>query len=258
MPLYLSFIFMITHHLPSISIMTFHLRSIFMTTRHLIGGVQYMTMAQGVDSNAATITGPNGQQQPAYYVQQPVYLDQNGQPVYYRVGTFSLSLSLSISLSLSLSLSLCFSPSLSPLLALSLSASRPLSLSLCFSPPLFLPVPTFPLSIKSILISIPSCYTLIFHPLSFRLFILPANQNGQYQQQDGPMIYGVPTQQEGGNPLGDPLQVSYVPYNPTQSQAMGNQTGYWAPQSQGKSCWFILQLSLFIHLLIHLFNHLYK
>ena len=27
--------------------------------------------------------------QPAYYVQQPVYLDQNGQPVYYRVGTLS-------------------------------------------------------------------------------------------------------------------------------------------------------------------------
>ena len=45
-----------------------------------------MAMAQGADGNAATITGPNGQQQPAYYVQQPVYLDQNGQPVYYRVG----------------------------------------------------------------------------------------------------------------------------------------------------------------------------
>ena len=48
------------------------------------------------------------------------------------------------------------------------------------------------------------------------------------------MIYGVPTQQEVGNPLGDPLQVSYLPYNPTQSQSMGNQTGYWAPQGQGK------------------------
>ena len=49
------------------------------------------------------------------------------------------------------------------------------------------------------------------------------------------MIYGVPTQQEVGNPLGDPLQVSYLPYNPTQSQSMGNQTGYWSPQGQGKS-----------------------
>ena len=125
MPLYLSFIFMITHHLPSISIMTFHLRSIFLTTRHLIGGVQYMTMAQGVDSNAATITGPNGQQQPAYYVQQPVYLDQNGQPVYYRVGTFSLShtlpLSIYLSIYLSLSLSLLLAPTLSPLLSPTLS-----------------------------------------------------------------------------------------------------------------------------------------
>jgi hypothetical protein len=37
---------------------------------------------------------------------------------------------------------------------------------------------------------------------------LSANQSGQYQQQDGQMIYGVPGQQEGGNPLGDPLQVS--------------------------------------------------
>ena len=129
MPLYLSFIFMITHHLPSISIMTFHLRSIFMTTRHLIGGVQYMTMAQGVDSNAATITGPNGQQQPAYYVQQPVYLDQNGQPVYYRVGTFSLShtLPLSIYLSIYLYLSLSLSASCSH----SLSASLPHSFSPC-------------------------------------------------------------------------------------------------------------------------------
>jgi hypothetical protein len=36
---------------------------------------------------------------------------------------------------------------------------------------------------------------------------LSANQSGQYQQQDGQMIYGVPGQQEGGNPLGDPLQV---------------------------------------------------
>ena len=39
---------------------------------------------------------------------------------------------------------------------------------------------------------------------------LSANQNGQYQQQDGQMIYGVPGQQEGGNPLGDPLQVHTV------------------------------------------------
>ena len=59
------------------------------------------------------------------------------------------------------------------------------------------------------------------------------------------MIYGVPTQQEVGNPLGDPLQVSYLPYNPTQSQSMGNQTGYWSPQGQGKMPHLILLLSLF-------------
>lgn len=28
-------------------------------------------------------------------------------------------------------------------------------------------------------------------------------------------------------------QVSYIPYNPAQSQAMGNQAGYWAHQGQG-------------------------
>lgn len=60
-----------------------------------------------------------------------------------------------------------------------------------------------------------------------------ANQNGQYQQQDGQMIYGVPGQQEGGNP-GENGQVGYLPYNPAQAQAMGNQAGYWAPQGQGK------------------------
>ena len=74
-------------------------------------------------------------------------------------------------------------------------------------------------------------YLFSHYDLSYQI---PANQNGQYQQQEGPMIYGVPTQQEVGNPLGDPLQVSYLPYNPTQSQSMGNQTGYWAPQGQGK------------------------
>ena len=158
-----------------------------------------MAMAQGADGNAATITGPNGQQQPAYYVQQPVYLDQNGQPVYYRVGE-----SLRVQLILYFFTFLLFFSSISPT---SLSS-------------------IFPCSLLLLSFFLFSHYDLSYH--------IPANQNGQYQQQDGPMIYGVPTQQEVGNPLGDPLQVSYLPYNPTQSQSMGNQTGYWAPQGQGK------------------------
>ena len=64
------------------------------------------------------------------------------------------------------------------------------------------------------------------------------------------MIYGVPTQQEVGNPLGDPLQVSYLPYNPTQSQSMGNQTGYWSPQGQGKMSHSTLLLSLLVLLFV--------
>jgi hypothetical protein len=103
---------------------------------------QYMPMPQGADGSNPAAGGANGQQ-PAYYVQQPVYLDQNGQPVYYRV----------------------------------------------------------------------------------------ANQNGQYQQQDGQMMYGVPGQ-EGGQP-GENGQ-AYNPYNPAQAQAMGAQGGYWAPQGQGE------------------------
>ena len=170
-----------------------------------------MAMAQGADGNAATITGPNGQQQPAYYVQQPVYLDQNGQPVYYRVGE-----SLRVYLILYFFTFLLFFSSISPT---SLSSIFPFSLLLL------------------------SSFLCSHHDLSYHI---PANQNGQYQQQDGPMIYGVPTQQEVGNPLGDPLQVSYLPYNPTQSQSMGNQTGYWAPQGQGKivHLFFYLFLSL--------------
>ena len=52
------------------------------------GTVQYIPV-EGVPG-AVVATGPGGAvpqgQQPAYYVQQPVYLDANGQPVYYRVG----------------------------------------------------------------------------------------------------------------------------------------------------------------------------
>ena len=175
-----------------------------------------MAMAQGADGNAATITGPNGQQQPAYYVQQPVYLDQNGQPVYYRVGE-----------SLRVQLILCFFN----FLLFFFSFLYPFLLF--FSFPLFFSSisPTSLSSIFPFSLLFLSFFLFSHHDLSYHI---PANQNGQYQQQDGPMIYGVPTQQEVGNPLGDPLQVSYLPYNPTQSQSMGNQTGYWAPQGQGK------------------------
>ena len=57
--------------------------------------------------------------------------------------------------------------------------------------------------------SISYCAIVIdrFTPSIAFLLSSTANQTGQYQQQDGQMIYGVPNQQEGVNPLGDPLQV---------------------------------------------------
>jgi hypothetical protein len=197
-------------------------------------GVQYLTMAQGTEGGAPSLAGPNGQQviplplppssflfsfcsyfvtptsimllilfllpfpsrlfttpanspsflllfsflhhhpfgQPAYYVQQPVYLDQNGQPVYYRVGTYVISRAIHSS-------SLSHKPF--DFIFITLTSSMPCNLFYLHS-------------------LIPSLHRI-------PLLSHTANQSGQYQQQDGQMIYGVPNQQEGVNPLGDPLQV---------------------------------------------------
>ena len=51
--------------------------------------VQYMHM-DGAAAAAAGPNGPQGAHQQAYYMQQPVYLDQNGNPVYYRVSKLSI------------------------------------------------------------------------------------------------------------------------------------------------------------------------
>jgi hypothetical protein len=54
--------------------------------------VPYMHM-NGAAAGAAGPNGPQDAHQQAYYMQQPVYLDQNGNPVYYRVGKHSSSIS---------------------------------------------------------------------------------------------------------------------------------------------------------------------
>ncbi len=45
--------------------------------------VQYIPLDAG---SVPGSQGPGASQQTTYYMQQPMYLDQNGQPMYYRVG----------------------------------------------------------------------------------------------------------------------------------------------------------------------------